>query len=125
MTAWVWKAVKLTVAFACGSVVLFGPSEVDQLAIGQILPRTMAVALLAVIAVASLVAAATPARMTLTKTWALRLAGAHLVLYGAFAALLKGLIALPTAGLAAAVGLLFLDRAAAFAEHRSRLGGKP
>lgn len=120
MTAWVWKAVKVIVSLACGSVVVFGPSEVDTLAIGQVLPRAAAVAILAVIATTSMMAAVAPTSQQRMKACALRIGGFHLLAYGLVAGLLKGLVALPTAGLAVAIGLLFLDRAAAIAVHRTR-----
>ncbi len=121
VTSWVWKAVKLIAAVCCGAVVVFGPSEVDQLAIGQALPRIGAIALLALISIASAAALAPTFRV---KTCGLKIAGYGLIGYGITAGLLKHLVALPTAGLAVIVGLLFLDRAAAIAEQRTRLHDK-
>lgn len=117
MTYGMWLRIKVIVAVSCGAVVLFGPSEVDQLAIGQALPRLVALALLAVISLGSLVAAVAEPRSPRITVWSLGAAGTALILYGVFAALMKWLVALPTAGLAVVVGLVFIDQAVSAARR--------
>lgn len=113
MTSWIWKAVKLVVAASCGAVVLLGPSEVDRLAVGEAAGRTVALAMLSLIALGALAAAVAPARCLKHRACGLRISGFTLITYGLYAIAVKHLVALPTGGLAIGVGLLFIDRAAA------------
>jgi hypothetical protein len=108
----VWKAVKLIVGTSCGVVCIFGPSEVERLAIGEAIGRPWAIGILAVVAIGSYIACFTPRTYSHVTVCSLRLSGASLVCYGLFAGVVKQLVALPTAGIAVAMGLLFLDRAA-------------
>lgn len=113
MTSWVWKAVKVIVALGCGVVVVFSPSEVDQLAAGQAAGRTAANFMLAFIACGLLTAAFCPSRYTKPRICGLRVAGLTAIMYGAFAIAVKHAIALPSGCFALGIGLLFIDRASA------------